>query len=174
EWTAHARQIPTLALNPEGNILASGSRDSTIRLWDLRTGGLRDTLIGHTEDVMSVRFSPDGSLLASASYDHTVRLWAVTSGKCLRIFQGHTNRVFNVAFSPDGKQLASVGDATFRFWDVSNGSSLRMVSFGGKIVTAQGEVPENLSSVAFSPGGDLLAVSSTTGLTFWCPRKPEP
>ena len=166
EWTAHQLQIPTLAISPNGNILASGSRDTSIRLWSLRTGKRQDTLIGHSGDVMSVRFSPDGKTLASASYDQTVRLWDVTTGKALRILQGHTNRVFSVAFSPDGKRLASAGDSTLRVWDVNESDALNVISLGGAISSDTGNIPENLSSVAFSPDGNSLAVGSTTGLAF--------
>lgn len=165
-WPGHTRQIPTLALSPDGQLLASGSRDNSIRLWKPRTGQLHDTLIGHTEDVMSVRFSPDGALLASASYDKTVRLWDVKTGKALHIYKGHTNRVFSVAFSPDGTHLASAGDANVIIWDVPGRKFVRSISLGGAILTSNGKVSEVLSSVAYSPNGQSLAVSSTTGTTF--------
>jgi WD40 repeat protein len=166
QWPAHEKAIPTLALSPDGKVLASGSRDNTIRLWNPATGKLRDTLIGHTEDVMSVRFSPDGKWLASASYDQTVRLWDVASGKALRIFHGHTNRVFNAAFSPDGKRLASAGDSTARIWNTQDGTPLKVISLGGAIATTNGVVAENISSVEFNPNGQMLAMSSTIGITF--------
>lgn len=173
DWTAHSLQIPTLALSPDGKILASGSRDDSIRLWNTRSGRGRDTLIGHHDDVMSVRFSPDGKTLASASYDQTVRLWEVATGKAVRIFQGHTNRVFSVAFSPDGKRLVSAGDSTVQVWDVASGTVLNVISLGGVISSAKGKVPENLSSVAFSPDGNSLAVASTTGLAFLLTQSGE-
>jgi WD40 repeat protein len=166
KWPAHDKAIPALALSPDENILASGSRDRSIKLWDPVTGKLQDTLIGHTEDVMSVCFSSDGKLLASASYDTTVRLWDVASGKAIRIFEGHTNRAFSVCFSPDSKQFASAGDATVRLWDVASGAVLKVFAFGGVIATGEQNVNENISSVAFSRDGKVLAVGSTTGRAF--------
>ena len=166
EWMAHEKQIPTLALSPDGETLASGSRDSSVRLWKIASGDLRHKLLGHSNDVLSVRFSPDGKLLASASYDQTVRLWDVAEGRSVRALTGHTNRVFSVAFSPDGSRLASAGDTTVRVWDTASGAPLHMFSLGGTVPTAQGNVAEHLSAVAFSPDGKTLAVSSTTGATF--------
>ena len=58
QWPAHEKAITSLALSPDGKTLASGSRDNSIRLWNFSSGKLRDTLIGHTDNVMSVRYLP--------------------------------------------------------------------------------------------------------------------
>lgn len=164
-WRAHDGQIPTVSTSPDGTTVASGSRDDSIRMWDLNNGRLKHELIGHTEDVLSVRFSPDGKSLASASYDGTVRLWDAISGQAIRIFKGHTSRVFSVAFSPDGSRLASAGDSTLRIWDVATGQQLNVVTPGAAIEHGGNLIPENLSAVAFSADGTMLAVTSTTGAT---------
>ena len=165
-WLAHDEPIPTLALSPDGKTLASGSRDDSIRLWNASTGSLKDTLIGHSDDVMSVRFSPDGKSLASAGYDQTVRLWDVTTGKAVRIFKGHTYRVFSLTFSPDGQWLASAGDSSVRLWNVAKGTQIRAINFNGEIRGQTGNIREQLSSVAFTPDGKLLAAGSTTGAVY--------
>ena len=64
-----------MAFSPDGTVLATGSHDLTIKLWDVATGRERATLRGHTGNVYTVAFSPDGSLLASGSLDGTVRIW---------------------------------------------------------------------------------------------------
>ena len=147
----HTDLVWSVAFSPNGQTLASGSQDRTIRLWNSNTGKLKTTLIGHRDAVNSVAFSPDGRTLASASWDGTIRLWNPNNGNLKRTLSGHTDGISSVAFSPDGQTLASAsGDKTIRLWNPNNGNLKR---------TLTGHT-NTVDSVAFSPNGQTLASGS--------------
>ena len=66
-----------MAINENCNLLISGSLDNTVKLWDVKTGLMLQSLAGHSDEVTSVEFSPDGKLLASGSLDGTIILWGI-------------------------------------------------------------------------------------------------
>jgi hypothetical protein len=104
----HLDNVNCVAYSPDGSLIASASRDDTVRLWRVSDGVLLRTLTGHTSAVKSVAFSPDGSLIASASIDATIRLWRVSDGVSLRTLTGRTP-TFRVGLSdPDGDQVKAI------------------------------------------------------------------
>jgi len=103
----HSDPVTNVALSPDGQLLASGSWDNTIKIWNLGSGRLLRTLTGHSDSVLSVALSPDGQLLASGSWDNTIKIWNLGSGRLLRTLTGHSDWINSVAISPNGQLLAS-------------------------------------------------------------------
>jgi WD40 repeat protein/acyl-CoA-binding protein len=122
----------SITCSPDGRIIAVGSDDQLIRLWDTRTSKPLKTLQGYINRIWTIAFHPirlpqgDFFCLASGSDDGIVRLWDVKTGQCLKTLLGYTNRIRSVAFSPDGQILASGShDRTIKLWDVSTGECLK-------------------------------------------------
>ncbi|KAH0555986.1 hypothetical protein GP486_006074 [Trichoglossum hirsutum] len=150
----HSDSVRTVAYSPDGRLVASGSCDGTIRLWDDITGLAVRSLEGHSGWVESVAFSPDGRLVASGSADRTIRLWDTTTGATVRRLEGHSDWVWAVAFSPDGRLVASgSSDGTIRLWDTTTGYTLRTLEC----------YSDRIQAMAFSPDGRLVASGLVDG-----------
>ena len=118
--TGHTNWINTIAFSADGKILASGSVDKKIWLWDMVNGNQLRVMLGNNAEVNAVAFSPDGKLLASCSTDLIVKVWDVTTGQLLASQTGHTSTINSVAFSADGQTLASGGNDGVLLWSISH------------------------------------------------------
>jgi WD40 repeat protein len=162
--TGHDDAVSVVAFAPDSRLLASGSSDNTIRLWDTTNGTELRALKGHTRPVLSLAFARDGRALASGSADQTIKLWDTTNGRQLRVLGdddggGIAGGVAALAFDVDGRTLTSVSlDITqgesglryalsFKHWDYTTGQLLRSSSaLCGQVI-----------AVALSPDGRMLA-----------------
>jgi WD40 repeat protein len=145
----------SVAFSPNGRLLAVGSYDHTIKIWDQETGQLHRTLKGHQDEVLTVAFSPDNQWLASGSLDQTVKLWQVSTGNLISTLKGHNERVSSVTFAPHDHILASASqDGLVKIWGGKkfDKALYTLKGYGG---------PDYVAAILFSPDGHLLASTNS-------------
>jgi WD40 repeat protein len=159
----HIWAVHSVAFSPDGQTVASGSFDSNIKLWNVRTGRQIYNLNGPSHSpvgvvksffsdniIYTVAFSPDGQTLASGGAKQPIKLWRLSNGELRMILTGHSTDVYTVAFSPDGKNLASgSADGTIRIWDLSTGEPTFTLGHSDAVY-----------SLAFSPDGQIIVSGS--------------
>ncbi|PZO41887.1 MAG: hypothetical protein DCF19_08440 [Pseudanabaena frigida] len=152
---AHSSAIRSVSFSPDGTIIASGSADKNIKLWDLYGRELQ-IFKGHNEAVRSISFSPDGKSLISASLDCTARQWQIDS-RMQQTLRGHSAAVRSVVFSSDGNRIASGSlDDQIKIWDLD----------GNELQTIAGD--NDILSICFSPDGkSLLVGSGDSAISLW-------
>jgi WD40 repeat protein len=140
------RRVAALAFSPDGRTLVTNNAGE-VCLWDVATGGLRQTFSGQAR-VYCVVFSPDGKRLAAGSQDGHIRLWDLQGRREKDPLIGHTDVVASLAFSPDGQTLASASwDGKVKLWSVAAGQ---------EVLTLEGHRGK-VCSIAFAPDGQALA-----------------
>jgi WD domain, G-beta repeat len=150
----HTASVGSVAFSPDGNLVASGSVDNTMRLWKVDQGQLLRTMQGHPFPILSLKFTPNGANLISGSMDGQIRIWQVLNGSLVRAVDAHAGWVNSLDVSKDGRMIVSGSDDfTVRLWRLPNGSPIDTIDEGMAAVT----------SVAFSPDGNSLAFSEANG-----------
>jgi WD40 repeat protein len=167
----HEGAVLAVAFSPTDWLLASGSVDQHVVLWDWNSGQLLCRLPGHTQPVWGVAFSPDGRLFASASQDHSIRLWSAPEGRLVRVLEGHADWVWDLAFAPDGHTLASASfDRTVRLWPIDRKWTRFFGESSPRVVTFR----TPLMSVRFCPvDSHRLAVGGWDGVVHLWDRRQE-
>ncbi len=146
-YTSYAeRDGSTVALCPDGSVLATGGFDKKVRLRRVADGQLIAELAAHTGVPFVLAFSPDGNLLVSGSVDQTLRLWDARSGRALAVLTGHAAPLGSLRFSGDGSRIASMAADGLRLWDVALRDDVTVLRGHSRYVY----------SVAFSPDGRRL------------------
>ena len=162
----HKGAVYGVAISPDSALVASGSHDETVRLWDAVSGELLHTLVRHNNRVYSVGFSRDGTLLLSGGRDRTVQIWDASSAEHLYGLRAF-GEVFALAFAPDAQQFAaaSLYSARGQMWPLQPGATW---------VALEGHTTR-LRSVAYSRDGSLLATGDVGGaILLRDPQSGEP
>lgn len=126
----HTGNIRTIALSPNGELLATGSSDRFVKILDAKTLAMLHTIEGHGDSVFSVIFSPDGKRFITGGKDARLRIWSV-EGKSIKPtvkVLAHTFSIKAMTFINDGKELITVSqDKTIKRWDVQNAQCIETV-----------------------------------------------
>lgn len=156
----HVGAITAIALHPHEFLLASGSSDKTIKLWDVQTGELLHTFAergffgfnnGHTDRITGLQFTPDGQTLISSSSDGQIKLWDISSRKLITTLPEAGWGISAIALSRDGKILAGGShDGSLHLWQMET----------LEVITTLNHHQNQVSGLLLSPKGQTLISSS--------------
>ncbi|KAF7115791.1 hypothetical protein CNMCM5793_003431 [Aspergillus hiratsukae] len=163
---SHRDPVTCVAFHPVFSSLASGSDDTTIKIWDWELGELERTVKGHTKAVLDLDYGGPrgGTLLASCSSDLTIKLWDPSDDyKNIRTLPGHDHSVSSVRFIPSGAAgspmsgnllVSASRDKTLRIWDVTTGYCVKTLS--GHVDWVRAVAPSLDGRFLFAAGDDRI------------------
>ena len=159
----HTSQIAALSFSPDGSMLATGSSDKTIRIWDTSTWKLLKTLV-HSSLVQTVRFSPDGHYIAAGDFTGgIIHVWTVHDWKKIKTFDV-LHIVNSIAFSPDSARLAAGDDGGNIFvWDVESGEIVMEIENGWFRNNPFGNINNPIHSIDFCPSSNTIISGNDDG-----------
>lgn len=174
----------TLRISSDGNAMAVGCDDNSIRLFDSKTLRQTKKLVGHGAAVNTVSFSSDGKWIVSGSQDKTIRVWSLASGKEIAKLLGHSAPLSSVVFSSDGLRVLSASqDTTVRLWDIGRLTQSRSKTKqldSGESNSSLGEVlsleyhSSETTVAEFSPDGRTILTAGVDDIAVLWPSERVP
>jgi platelet-activating factor acetylhydrolase IB subunit alpha len=127
--SGHRAAVTVVATHPVYSLIASGSEDTTIRIWDCETNQYEKTLKGHTGAITGLAFDSKGLFLASCSNDMSAKIWDMNTYLCTKTLKGHDHTISCVQFYSNNDQLITCSrDQTIKFWEVNSGYCTKTLS----------------------------------------------
>jgi COMPASS component SWD3 len=152
----HKKGISEVKFSPDGQYIASGSADMTVRIWEASTGINTHIMEGHLAGISAIAWSPDSQTVASGSDDKTIRLWDRIEGDAYpKVLKGHSSYVYSISFSPKGNMIVSGAyDEAVFLWDARTGRQMKNFPAHS----------DPVAGVDFTRDGTLVASCGTDGL----------
>lgn len=149
----HELAVLSVAASPDSSFIVSGSRDKSIKLWDLNTGREVRSFLGHQASITSLAFSSDGKSLISGSNDASMRIWDVFTGQEILLLKPDDERVTDVAYDPMNRFFVTVGfGQKVRVWDSQTKKVMKSLDASG-YAGSGGKI-----YIEVSPNGEYLSV----------------
>lgn len=164
--SGHTGEITGIAFIPNSSLLASGSTDKTIRIWDVDKGTLVTTFPELSDQINAIAVNRDGTALAAGTADHKIELIKLTAGagSDSRLLAGHTGEIFALAFSRDGRFLASGGsDHQVKLWNSGSGAEVRTLTGVAGDVNCLDFSSDSRSLVSANGDGSMMLWGTETG-----------
>jgi WD40 repeat protein len=171
--TGHTGPVSTVAFSPNAALIAGGSSDKTVMIWDTSSGFLRQTLAGESEAVYSISFEPNGKRIVSAGKDGVIAIRDTDSGQRV----GHPLRpemtygwdvlpsVLSLAVSPDGTAIvAGYADATVKIWNEGAGALVHVLNGHTDAVTSVTYSADGRTIISGSVDGTVRTWDAATGM----------
>jgi serine/threonine protein kinase/WD40 repeat protein len=162
QLAGHRKEVRAVGFAPRGNMMASGSLDGTMRLWDGSSGALLHDLKASNEGVFALAFSPDGRYVASGgrgrSASEAVKIWTTDTASPTKPLEGEAIDVEQLGFDTAGKIVMAFDRraSRVRAWEVATGQPL--TSF---------DVTKNARIVAFHPSGIIAELGTDSQIRLW-------
>jgi len=162
-FSGHHSGLSRVCISNKGKLIAAGSWDGEIIVWDIESGKIISKLIGHKKVVISIQFSKDETKVLSSSKDQTVKLWDISSSQTIKSFSTKSKRNSYANFSSDEKNIINGRGASNKkkdlgllIWNVESGD----------MKSIQLEDQKNLHSASYSPNGKYIVC--TNDLNYKC------